>query len=194
MAEESVDTAPRIIIIGGSAGSLDVLMTQLPNWSLPYAAALIIVLHRGYDLESSLTELINIKCPWPVKEAEDKEAILAGNAYVAPSDYHLLIEGDYTFSLDYSEKINYSRPSIDATFETAARAYQNRCVGVLLSGANADGTRGLSLIKEFGGYTIVQDPTTALVPFMPQHALETIFPGAVLEPGKILGYLQSLRW
>ena len=194
MAEESVVGPSSIILIGGSAGSLDVLMRELPGWSLPYKTALVIVLHRGYDLESSLTELINIKCPWPVKEAEDKETIAVGNVYIAPSDYHLLIESNHTFSLDYSEKINYSRPSIDATFETAARAYQNRCVGILLSGANADGTIGLSMIKDFGGYTVVQDPKTALVPFMPQHALETIFPCAVLEPGKILGYLQSLRW
>jgi len=192
MAEEIIGPAPSLIAIGGSAGSLDVLLQLLPNWSLPYPAALIIILHRRNDYDSSLTELLASKSTWPVKEAEDKERINPGTVYIAPSDYHLFIEADHTFSLDYSEKINYSRPSIDATFETAAAAYKQRLACILLSGANADGTEGLKAVSEQGGKIIIQDIKSAGVPFMPAHALEHTHPDAVLAPGYMLPFLQQL--
>lgn len=192
MAQEIIGSAPFLVAAGGSAGSLDVLLQLLPNWSLPYPAALIIILHRKNDYDSSLTELLGAKSAWPVKEAEDKETITAGMVYIAPSDYHLFIEADHTFSLDYSEKINYSRPSIDATFETAATAYKERLACILLSGANADGTDGLKTVGAAGGKIIIQDVQSAGVPFMPAHALEHINPDAVLAPGRMLPFLQQL--
>lgn len=192
MAQEIIVPAPSLIAIGGSAGSLDVLLQLLPNWSLPYPAALIIILHRKNDYDSSLTELLASKSVWPVKEAEDKEAIAAGVIYIAPSDYHLFIEANHTFSLDYSEKINYSRPSIDATFETAAMAYKERLACILLSGANSDGTEGLKIVAAQGGKIIVQDLQSAGVPFMPAYALEHVNPDAVLAPGYMLPFLQQL--
>lgn len=192
MAQESLNRVPALIAIGGSAGSLHVLMQLLPVWQLPYPVALVIVLHRKNDYDSSLTELLAMKSSWPVKEAEDKEPILPCTIYIAPSDYHLFIEANQTFSLDYSEKINYSRPSIDATFETAAIAYGPRLVCILLSGANTDGTEGLKKVKEHGGRIIIQDPGTANVPFMPHHAIENTIPDAVLAPGNILPFLQQL--
>ena len=119
-----------------------------------------------------LTGLLNNKTTWPVKEAEEKEPVQNQKVYVAPPDYHLLVEADKTFSLDYSEKVHYSRPSIDVSFETVAEAYGAAVIAVLLSGANADGTEGLRMIKKAGGVTIVQDPREASVAYMPQQAID----------------------
>src|SRR5690606_15964808 len=117
-----------------------------------------------------LAELFSNKTSIPVKEIDEKEQIKRGMIYIAPPDYHTLIEKDKTFSLDFSEKVNYSRPGIDVTFQTAAEAYGQGAAAILLSGANADGTSGLDTIKAFGGITIVQSPQTAEVDFMPSYA------------------------
>jgi len=114
----------RALIIGGSAGSLDVLLKVLPELKRNLDFAIIIVIHRKQGTDSLLTDLLSHRTNLRVKEADEKEKILDGNVYIAPSDYHLLIEKDFTFSLDYSEKINYSRPSIDVTFQSAADAYE----------------------------------------------------------------------
>ena len=128
------------------------------------------VLHRRNG-ESLLSNLLMDKTTWSVKEAEEKEAIAAGTVYIAPADYHLLIEQDKTFSLDYSEKVHYSRPAIDVTFEAVAETYGPAAMALLLSGANADGTDGLQKIKEAGGYVMVQDPAEAAVEYMPKSAI-----------------------
>lgn len=159
-----------LLLIGGSAGSLDVLMQLLPALRPRLGLAIVVVLHRKPG-ESMLAELLNGRMFVPVKEAEEKEPIETDNVYIAPADYHLLIEKDRTFSLDYSEKVHYSRPAIDVTFETAAEAYGSRVAALLLSGANSDGAEGLHKIKEAGGLTLVQDPSEASVSYMPQQAI-----------------------
>jgi two-component system chemotaxis response regulator CheB len=181
-----------LLIIGGSAGGLEVLLELLPQLRTDLDYAVVLVMHRrGGD--SLLTGLLSDKTKLAVKEAEEKEAIRPGVIYIAPADYHLLIENDKTFSLDYSEKIHYSRPAIDASFETAAEAYGPLLAGVLLSGANADGAEGLLQIKQAGGLTIVQDPDEASVSYMPQQAIEKGAADKILTTRQIIGLLNELN-
>lgn len=161
-------------IIGGSAGSLDVLLKVLPSLSPVLSFPIIIVIHRKHGADSLLPELLSGRTKLQVKEIDEKEALLPGTIYIAPSDYHTLIEQDHSFSLDYSEKINYSRPAIDVTFQTAAEVYQERLVCLLLSGSNADGVEGLKSVKAWGGTALIQDPATAQVSYMPEQASKQV--------------------
>ena len=158
------------LLIGGSAGSLDVLLKVLPHIDPAIDFAIIIIVHRKHGADSLLPDLLSGKTLLRVKEAEEKEAITPGTVYIAPSDYHLLIERDHTISLDYSEKINYSRPAIDATFQTAAEVYQDRLACLLLSGSNADGVNGLQTVKRWNGLALIQSPASAQVAYMPEQA------------------------
>lgn len=186
MAQGSFVNRYELLLIGGSAGSLEALLKLLPALQQAYSLAIVLVLHRRSG-ESLLSQLLAEKTVWPVKEAEEKEAVCAGTIYIAPADYHLLLENDKTFSLDYSEKVHYSRPSIDVTFESAAEVYGKSLMAVLLSGANADGSGGLQRIKEAGGYILVQDPQEAAVAYMPQQAIahnavDAVVPVAMMPP------------
>lgn len=158
------------LIIGGSAGSLDVLLKVLPALDPALSFPIVIVVHRKHGADSLLPELLSGRTRLKVKEIDEKEPVKAGTIYIAPSDYHTLIERDHTFSLDYSEKVNYSRPAIDATFQTAAEVYQEKLVCLLLSGSNADGVNGLKSVKSWGGTAIIQDPASAQVSYMPEQA------------------------
>ncbi len=171
MAKNSLIKSCKVMLIGGSTGSINVLLKLLPDLPFPLPFALIIVVHRKNTADSTLAELLALKTAVPLKEVDDKDVLLPGHIYLAPADYHLLIEKDGTFSLDDSEKINYSRPSIDVTFESAADVYGPTLVGILLSGANADGTTGMKAIKKAGGTLVVQQPETAQVAYMPQQAI-----------------------
>ncbi|RYY90126.1 MAG: chemotaxis protein CheB, partial [Chitinophagaceae bacterium] len=151
----------------------------------------LIVIHRKSS-ESVLPELLADRASIPVKEVEDKEHMQPGQIYVAPADYHTLVEQDGSLSLDCSEKVNWSRPSIDVTFETAADAFGAGVVGVLLSGANHDGVVGLRHIQELGGKAWVQDPATAQVSYMPQGAVDGLTPDRVLEPAALAGAINQL--
>ncbi|RVU00365.1 chemotaxis protein CheB [Mucilaginibacter limnophilus] len=182
----------RCVIIGGSAGSLQVVQHILNKLKPGFQLPVIIVLHRKTDHTSGLTDVFNYRSTLPVKEAEDKEIINPGTAYVAPADYHLLIEKDLSFSLDGSEKVHYSRPSIDVSFDAASEAFGAGLIGVLLSGANADGTKGLEIIRAKGGISIVQNPASAQVPFMPKHAIESGVAGLVMTAEEISEYLNLL--
>lgn len=164
----------KVLVIGGSAGSLTKVLQLLPHFKKEMAITVIIVFHRKETEDTTLIDVLSKRTELQVKEVEEKEALLPGVIYVAPTDYHLLIEKDNTFSLDYSEKVNYCRPSIDVTMESAADALGKSLVGLLLSGANDDGTKGLKAIKECGGFVVVQDPLTAEVPYMPQHAIKRV--------------------
>jgi len=171
MAQDGITKPYRLLIIGGSAGSLEVLIRLLPRLQELKEVAVVIVMHRKAG-ESLLVQLLAEKTSWPVKEAEEKESINSGTIYVAPPDYHLLFEKDKTFSLDFSEKVHYSRPSIDVSFESVADAWGASVIAVLLSGANADGAEGLDQVRKAGGVTIVQDPKEASVSYMPQQAID----------------------
>ena len=135
---------------------------------------IIIVIHRKNGADSLLPQLLSGRTRMIVKEAEEKEELLAGVIYIAPSDYHLLIERDHTLSLDYSEKINYSRPAIDVTFQTAAEVYKDKLACLLLSGSNADGVNGLKTVKMWGGEALIQSPESAQVAYMPEQAKKLV--------------------
>ncbi|MEO7976970.1 chemotaxis protein CheB [Flavobacterium sp.] len=192
MEESKITADCKVIIIGGSAGSLHVLMQVLPELPIIKRLAIVIVVHRKSTDEETLEELIKLKSNIEVKSVEDKVSFLPGFIYVAPSNYHLLFEKSNQLSLDTSEKINYSRPSIDVSFESAAEIYKDQLIGVLLSGSNSDGTEGLKAIQSFGGIIVVQDPISAEMPFMPTHAIQNTTPDFILNVQEIIQFILSL--
>lgn len=169
-----------LVVIGASWGGLDALTAIVRGIPADFAVPVVIVQHRGADAESFLSGLLQEWTGRHVSEPEDKEPIEAGHIYVAPANYHLLVEPDH-FSLTTEAPVRYSRPSIDVMFGSAAHAYGERLIGVVLTGANEDGSRGLQCVQEFGGYSIVQDPETAEVSTMPAAALRRV-PQAVKVP------------
>ena len=191
MAKRTVDFT-RLIIIGGSAGSLDVLFRMLPALrdDMPYP--IVIVLHRKISNDDILVELLSKKTSLKVREAEEKAVQMPGKIYIAPGDYHLLFEQNKTFSLDASEKVNYSRPSIDVTFRSAADVYGAGLICVLLSGANADGSDGLAYVKSKGGMTVAQDPATAEVPYMPEQAILHGVVDHIIDADQLAAFLNQL--
>ena len=182
-----------VFLIGGSAGSLKVLLEMLPNIKYDLSFPIVIILHRKGSSDSMLAELLNSRTKLTVVEAEEKEKLTPGFIYLAPPDYHLLIEKDQTISLDFSEKLNYSRPSIDITFISASEIYKKNTTALLLSGANADGVDGLNIIKQNNGTTLVQDPLTAEVDYMPKQAIAHAKIDFILEPKLIAGFINQLN-
>lgn len=182
----------KVVIIGGSAGSLEVLMQVFPKLKPITTFAIVLVLHRKSSEDNTLEELIALKTIIPVAEVEDKVMLQPGYVYIAPANYHLLFETNRTLSMDTSEKVNYSRPSIDVCFESAAATFGAALTGILLSGANSDGTNGLIAIQQAGGATIIQTPQSADMPFMPQTALNAMNPDLILDIDEITKFINSL--
>nr|WP_321469045.1 chemotaxis protein CheB [uncultured Desulfobulbus sp.] len=180
------------VVIGVSAGGLAALDRILPRLHSPFSVPILIVQHIGADSDSYLPTHFDIRCAMTVKEAEDKERIQGGKIYFAPPNYHLMVEQDRSIALSIDEKVNYSRPSIDVLFETAAITYRQNLIGVVLTGANNDGARGLARIKRYGGLTIVQDPDSAEVDTMPKAALEATDVDRVLPLEEIAVLLNKL--
>ncbi|GAA0893979.1 chemotaxis protein CheB [Fulvivirga kasyanovii] len=180
------------IVLGTSAGGTKLLKSMVAKIPAGFSLPLIVVQHIGADSDGywirSLDKLAAIK----VKEADEKEKIEAATMYVAPANYHLLVERDRTLTLTVSEPVNYARPSIDVLFETAADAFKNRLIGVVLSGYNSDGAVGLKRIKENGGLTIVQAPETCEAAPMPKAAIKEAQPDYTLPPDEIYELLIKL--
>lgn len=181
-----------MIMIGGSAGSLQVILKLLPGLRIGLPVAIVIVLHRKPSNDETLVDLLSGKTRWPVREVEEKEPVLPNHIYIAPADYHLLVESDHTFSLDVSEKVNYSRPSIDIAFESAAEVYGSSLLAILLSGANADGQEGMQHVKNAGGTCVVQNPDTAEVAYMPMQAIGHVAIDKVLHAEEIASFINGL--
>ena len=160
-----------LIVIGGSAGALEVLVDLLAALPRTFPAPVVVVVHLPADSNGSFAELLRAKCSLAVAEAEDKLVPTAGGVYVAPADYHLLFERHGAMALSADRPVHYSRPAIDVLFESAALAFGPRVLGILLSGASADGAKGLASIRNRGGLTWVQSPDSARVPLMPREAL-----------------------
>lgn len=189
----SAETArPRAVVMGASAGALDVLMKLLPGLPSEFALPVVVVVHIPPDRESILSQLLKNYCRLVVKEAEDKELLANGTVYVAPPDYHVLIEPDFRLSLSNDEPVLYSRPSIDVLFESAADAYGEGLVGVVLTGANHDGARGLRSICDRGGVALVQDPETADASAMPRAAISVCPEARVLPPSLLSAELVKI--
>jgi two-component system chemotaxis response regulator CheB len=175
---------PAVIAVGASAGALDALRDLLPPLPPDFPAPIVVVVHVPPARESGLPAVLARECRLEVVEAEDKMALAAGKVAFAPPDYHLLIEAHGGLALSADPPVQYSRPSIDVLFESAASAFGPRALGILLSGANADGAQGLAAIARAGGLTWVQAPETAQVSTMPEAALaswahETMDPGSM---------------
>lgn len=179
------------VVMGASAGGISAIKKLVGGLAPSFPAPVIVVQHLPADSRIPLTDVFGTDVN--TKEAEDKERPLAGCIYHAPPGYHLLIERDRSFSLSMDDPVNLSRPSIDLLFESAARAYGPSLVGILLTGANHDGARGLREIKLRGGQTLVQDPRHAEVPTMPKAALELFQPDHTLDLDGILRFLQDLE-
>lgn len=181
-----------LVVIGGSAGSLDVILHTLPLLDSSLQVPIVIVIHRNRSNENRLIQLLSTRTQLRVKEAEEKEAIAKGTIYIAPPDYHLLVEKNRSFSLDVSERVFHSRPSIGVTFESAAYVYGGSLLCVLLSGANADGAESLKMVKEYGGLTIVQSPESSEQPYMPQQAINLFDVDLILDKEEIADVLNEL--
>ena len=155
--------ASQAVVIGASAGALEALSKLLPGLAADYRLPILIVVHLPPDRTSLFVELLRAGCAIQVREAGDKEPIESGVVYFAPPDYHLLVEQDRRLSLSSEEAVLFSRPSIDVLFESAADAYGEGLIGVVLTGANSDGADGLKAVIEAGGLAIVQNPKSAYV-------------------------------
>jgi two-component system, chemotaxis family, protein-glutamate methylesterase/glutaminase len=182
-----------IVVVGVSAGGLEALSLIVPSLPADFSLAMIVVQHMHKKSDNFLSNYINSNSALRVKEAMDKEPILPGTVYIAPANYHLLIEEDKTLSLSTESRINWSRPSIDLLFESAADVYDEKLIGLILTGANEDGSNGLKKIKDFGGLTIVQDPEAALSDFMPRAAIRATKPDHVLKLEEISPFLSNIN-
>jgi Chemotaxis response regulator containing a CheY-like receiver domain and a methylesterase domain len=180
-----------LIVTGASLGGFDalaVLLGALPeNFSLPLA----VVQHRSVDSDELLPILLGRACRLPLTEVEDKQPILPGTVYIAPANYHLLVEKDH-FALSVDERVQFARPSIDVLFESAADAYRDKVVAILLSGSNEDGAQGIARVKARGGLTLVQDPASAESARIPPAAIATSEVDHVLPLAEIAQFLNDL--
>lgn len=159
------------VVVGASAGGVEILSALLSCLPANCPAAFFIVMHIPRERPSRLPEVFSARCVLPVKEAEDKEPVQPGTVYFAPPDYHLLLDRGPALALSSDEPVHFSRPSIDVLFESAADIYGERLLGLILTGANQDGAAGLAAVARAGGRTVVQDPETAAVAFLPRAAL-----------------------
>jgi two-component system, chemotaxis family, protein-glutamate methylesterase/glutaminase len=162
---------PKAIAIGASAGAVEALLTILPDLPKDFSLPVFLVVHVPPDRRNVLAPLLEARCQITVKEAEDKEIVVGGVVYIAPSDYHMLVEEDFSISLSSDELVNFSRPAIDVLFESAADAFGPGLMGVILTGANQDGAAGLAAVAKNGGFAVVEDPAGASAPQMPGFAL-----------------------
>jgi two-component system, chemotaxis family, protein-glutamate methylesterase/glutaminase len=172
MALETLRTRIEGVVIGASAGGVEALAVLLPALPATFRPPLFIVLHLPRDRPSLLVEIFARRCARPIREADDKEPIEPGTVYFAPPDYHLLVEKTHQIALSADEPVNFSRPSIDVLFESAADVYGERLLGIILTGGNEDGAAGLHAIHQAGGVTVVQQPDSAKVPLMVVSALQ----------------------
>jgi two-component system chemotaxis response regulator CheB len=180
------------VVVGASAGGVEALSVLLPALGAESRVAVFVVLHLPRERPSMLVEIFRHKCALPVVEAQDKEPVRPGTIYLAPPDYHLLVEKGNQIALSADELVNFSRPSIDVLFESAADVYGPRLLGVLLTGNNRDGAIGLQAIRRAGGVTVAQDPAQAQAPYMPEAAISLGSASQVLPLEEIAGLLRRL--
>ena len=179
-----------IVVIGASYGGLSALQMLLPDLSPEFPLPVVIVQHRKKDGDDGLCEYLRKRSRLPLVEPNDKEKLEPGQVYLAPRDYHLLIEKSI-FALSTESPVAHARPSIDVLFESAADVYHDRVIGVILTGANRDGAKGLAKIKSFGGLTLVQDPRSAESPAMPEAAISMSAVDHILPLPKIADFLNE---
>ena len=187
-------TKYQAIVVGASAGGFHAVSQILGKLPPDFPIPLIVVQHRAKESQELFEEVLQRKCRIKIKQADEKEKIQSGNVYVAPPDYHLLIESDRTFSLSSDPPVQYSRPSIDVLFETAALAYKDKLVGIIHTGSNSDGAAGISAISKRGGVTIAQEPAEAQYALMAQASIDTHHVQHVWRLSEIRDFLQTLAY
>lgn len=183
----------KAIVIGASAGGFHALGKLIPEFPKKFQLPIIIVQHTSPTSDNYLATFLNKLSKLKVKEVDEKEEIKPGYVYIAPPNYHILIEEDQTISLSTEKKRNYSRPSIDILFETAAITYGNSLIGIVLTGANNDGAEGLLAIKNAGGFCIVQEPKDAEAEAMPVASIEKVKPNKILKLDEIANFIIELK-
>jgi two-component system chemotaxis response regulator CheB len=171
----------KAIVIGISTGGVGTLKALLGALPADFPLPILIVQHLPHDSGDALAVFLDELCAIHVKEADEQERPTGGTVYLAPANYHLLVETDGRFGLSTDPPVNFSRPSIDVLFETAAEAFKEGLIGVVLTGAGIDGSLGLKRIKEKGGTTVVQDPIDAAADSMPRHAMAAVPPDHVVS-------------
>lgn len=181
------------LAIGASAGGVEALSALLPRLRRGCGVSVLVVVHLPRERPSLLTTIFSSKCALPVSEAQDKQPIEPEAIYFAPPDYHLLVDEGPQLALDADELVNFSRPSVDVLFESVADAYGPRAAGVVLTGANQDGARGLAAIARAGGPTFVQDPGQALSSAMPSAALRAAPASVVLSVSELADLFGALQ-
>lgn len=184
--------APKLIVMGGSWGAMRASLFILKELPEGYPLPIWLVLHRQKNQPSELHRIYQKQLMLQVQEIDEKQALKPGCVYLAPANYHVLLENDFSFSLDTSEAVNFSRPSIDVSFRSAARVAGEETLGVLLSGASSDGSQGLKEIEDKGGEVIIQSPEEAEAKVMPNAAKALLPHARVLTVRQIQAYLLSL--
>lgn len=184
----------KAIVIGTSAGGLHALSALIEKLPGNYPLPIVVVQHRSKELRELLEEVLQSKCVIRIKQADEKEKLESGYVYIAPPDYHVLVEKNNTLSLSSDPPVRHSRPSIDVLFETAAIVFKNSLIGIILTGASNDGTAGMQAIKKHGGLTIAQDPAEAQFAYMPKSAIETKAIDKILSLSEIQKFLSQISY
>lgn len=182
----------KIIVIGGSAGSFQIITKILTSLPKNFKYPVFLCLHRLKHVRTGFIEALTIKSNLTIIEPEDKCHIKPGIIYLAPANYHMYLDIGNIISLSTEPSVNHSRPSIDLTFYSAAFNYKKKVVGILLSGANRDGAIGITHIKNEGGITIAQKPEEAQVKTMPDSAIKTGKVDFIMDTNQIISYLLKL--
>lgn len=183
----------KAVVIGGSAGSFQGVVKILSKLPKDFPLPIIMCLHRLKHIRHGFTEALSVKSIKEVVEPCDKEPIKKGRVYVAPANYHMSVELGHYFALSTEEMVNNSRPAIDITFSTAAYVYREKLIGILLSGANRDGSIGMKAVSQKGGLTIVQDPAECMIDTMPSSALKATTIDHVLKVDDLVIFFEELN-
>lgn len=193
MNKYNLNNSYKAVVIGGSAGSFQGVVKILSNLPKNFPLPIIMCLHRLKHVRHGFVEALSLKSVVQVTEPNDKESIKKGGIYLAPANYHMSVELGHHFALSTEEMVNNSRPAIDITLGTSAYVYKEKLIGILLSGANKDGARGMQSIKDKKGLTIVQDPTECMIETMPKAALTATKIDHILKVDQIIEFLCELE-
>lgn len=183
----------KAVIIGGSAGSFQVVTKILSSLPVSFPLPVLLCLHRLKHVRSGFVEALSLKSNIPIEEPNDKDPLKPGKAYLAPANYHMYVELVNRIALSTESSVNHSRPSIDLSFITAANAYRDKLIGVILSGANRDGAKGLKAVSDKGGTTIVQDPLECEVKTMTESAIKLTPVDHVFKTEEIIRFLLKIK-
>jgi two-component system chemotaxis response regulator CheB len=181
-----------VVVMGVSAGGVDLLMQFLPALPADFPVPIVVCLHSATGMTVDLVALLAGRTAIKVREALDKDLLQPGHVYLAPGGYHLLLERDRSISLSLDAPVRFARPSVDVLFDSAAHAFREKVLAVILTGANNDGAAGVRRIREAGGTVMVQEPGTAQVPDMPLAAIAAVPPDHRFTPDALPALLVKL--